>query len=296
MLTDFNDDLDLEKIADSGQCFRWKRISGGEDPAAYRIISGGRVVFMRCLSEGEEGKRLELSCDEKEYEEYWKDYLDAATVYRDIRSLIDEKKDPHLFRAATLGEGLRILKQDPFETLISFIISQRKSIPAITTSVEKLSKTAGKRIPLSEDEKRWLKERGCEEESECHSFPSPERIASLTEEELKSCGFGYRTPYIRQASLDVISGKLDLEGLSEKGDEELFTELLSIYGVGKKVASCVCLFGFHRLDFFPVDVWMERVLKTHYKKGFPFKKYRPYNGVMQQYLFYGARIFDSRSL
>ena len=295
MLTIFNDDLDLEKIADSGQCFRWKRINGEGDPAAYRIISGGRVVFMRCLSEGEEGKRLELSCAEKEYEEYWKDYLDAATVYKDIRGLIDEGKDPYLYRAASLGEGMRILRQDPFETLISFIISQRKSIPAITSSVEKLSKAAGERIVLSSGEKKWLKERGYGEE-EYYAFPSPERIAALSEEELKSCGFGYRTPYIRQASLDVLSGKLDLEGLSEKGDEELFTELLSIYGVGKKVASCVCLFGFHRLDFFPVDVWMERVLKTHYKKGFSFKKYRPYNGVMQQYLFYDARIFDSRSL
>ncbi len=285
MIINFSDDLDLFKIAESGQCFRWIRVKD-ENPAAYRIIAGGRVLFLDF-----DGGTLDLSCDEGSYEAFWRDYLDFKTNYKGIRELIKREKDEYLFNAAESGKGIRILKQDPFETLISFIISQRKNIPAIRASIEKLCALAGKKIELSEGEREWLdrKEIGMEAAEGLYSFPGPKEIACLSQDELKSCGTGYRAPYLSAAAKQVSKGILDLSALERLNDEELLNELMKLYGVGVKVASCACLFGFHRLDFFPVDVWIGRVLSEHYENGFPFSDYAPYNGVMQQYLFFGAR-------
>ncbi len=284
----FEDDLDLLKIAESGQCFRWKRIDNGGGPAACRIIAGGRVLF---IMEGEDTVTFELSCTEEEYRDLWKEYLDMDTDYRGIRKLAVDSGDTVLSSASDTGKGIRILKQDPFEMLISFIISQRKSIPAIRSTIEKICSKAGKKLELKEGEKKWLKDHGILSEAgeDIFTFPSAEDIVRLSDDDLAACGTGYRAPYIERAAEGVISGEIDLDSMEKLQDEELITELMKIYGVGKKVASCVCLFGFHRLDFFPIDVWIERVLSKYYPKGFPFDAYKPYNGVMQQYLFFNER-------
>ncbi len=279
------DDLDLLKIAESGQCFRWSAVNGYDNPAAIRIIAGSRVLFMEKTG----GSEYDLSCSSEEFDGFWKDYLDLGTSYRKIRKLVSKEKDGYLFSASEAGKGIRILKQDPFESLISFIISQRKNIPAIRASIEKICRLAGDRISFSDSEKEWLSSRGLTCTEECFGFPSPEALASIRDNELDSCGTGYRTPYILSASRDVVSGITDPEAMDEMDDLELFDSLMKIYGVGKKVASCVCLFGFHRLDFFPVDVWIERVLSRHYSSGFPFADYAPYNGVLQQYMFFYER-------
>lgn len=282
------DDMDLLKIADSGQCFRWKRIDKGGGPAACRIIAGGRVLF---IMEGHEECTFELSCTEDEYRDIWSSYLDMDTDYRGIRKLAADSGDRVLSDAADAGKGIRILRQDPFEMLISFIISQRKSIPAIRSSIEKICAKAGRKLDLNENEKKWLKDRGISSEAgeDLFAFPSAAEIAGLSAEDLASCGTGYRAPYIEKAASGVLRGETDLEAMEKLRDKELIAELMKIYGVGKKVASCVCLFGFHRLDFFPVDVWIERVLSKYYPQGFPFDAYKPYNGVMQQYLFFNER-------
>ncbi len=286
MILEFDDDLDLNVIAESGQCFRWEKVNEDSDPGIFRIIAGNRVLFILRLSEGV----YDLSCSENVFHEFWSGYFDIETSYRKIRSLVDTG-DPFLRPAAGYGKGMRILKQDPFECLISFIISQRKNIPAIRACIEKLSVEAGEKITLPEKDRQWLKEKGVEprySEDIC-SFPTPKALAGLSEDQLKSCSAGYRAPYIRRAAESVLSGELDLEELCKLNDGELLSALMEIYGVGKKVASCVSLFGFHRLDFFPIDVWIDRVLSERYKNGFPFEKYRPYNGVMQQYMFFYAR-------
>ena len=161
--------------------------------------------------------------------------------------------------------------------LISFIISQRKNIPAIKASIEKICALAGDVI--AEDK----------EGSPIYSFPTPERLAALSMDELSSCSLGYRDKYVHQAALDVASGALDLESLSALDDDALLQELLKLYGVGVKVANCEILFGYHRLNAFPKDVWINRVLDLRYPGGFPFDKYAPYNGIMQQYLFFYSR-------
>ena len=282
------DDLDLIKTAESGQCFRWNRISNEGDSAAYRIIAGGRVLFIKeCSDKG----HFELSCSEDEYRDFWSAYLDMDTDYGRIRALADEAGDKVLNNAAEMGKGIRILRQEPFEMLISFIISQRKSIPAISSCIEKICVRAGKKIRLKESEGEWLIHHGIPTAAgeEMYGFPSAEGIYGLSGDEIRASGTGYRAPYIMKAAEGVYRGDIDLKYMEGLDDKELFTELMKIYGVGKKVANCVCLFGFHRLDFFPVDVWIERVLSKYYPEGFPFAAYAPYNGVMQQYLFYSER-------
>lgn len=278
------DDLDLNKIADSGQCFRWKRL----DDRYYRITAFGRVLYLR-----EKENILQASCTEEEFWKIWGGYLDFPTCYRQIRKRIPEE-DRFLTAAADYGKGIRILRQDPFETLITFILSQRKNIPAIQSCVEKLCRVAGDFLGTFEGE-------------DVFSFPSAEQLLRLRcrkcgdqlcswkEKGEESCSLGYRMPYIREtvrqwtelAGADGQKGPR--ESLQKLSDENLLNRLMEFKGVGVKVASCTALFGFHRLDFFPVDVWISRVLKEQYPAGFDRSLYAPCAGVIQQYMFYYYR-------
>ena len=177
--------------------------------------------------------------------------------------------------AIQYGHGIRILKQDPWETLVSFIISQRKSIPAIRTSIEKLSCLCGNKIETAQ--------------GDFYSFPIASEVAKLSEAELASCSLGYRGKYISQLAKNVANESLDLYAIGDLEDNELLDFLLGIYGVGIKVARCTMLFGYHRLDSFPEDVWIKRALEHAYPEGFPYERYKGYNGVLQQYIFYYMR-------
>ena len=319
MRVEINDDLDLEKIAESGQCFRWKRLSGG----SWLIPAFGKYVIVRQLSDAvpsgpvagttkpgpvkgrhENAKAgdsaagtdapaiLDLSCTPEEYETYWKNYFDLETSYKEIRAAIDPA-DTFLTATAGVRKGIRILRQEAFETLISFLISQRKSIPAISTAIERLCRVYGR--PIGEEEGETI-----------YSFPTPESLSAMKCEKygygnavgtcpereagFSSCGLGYRLPYIKKAADFFAANGNALTEFSSLSDEDLKEALLSFYGVGIKVASCTMLFGFHRLDAFPVDVWMQRALHDHYPDGFDFDRYRPYNGVMQQYIFTSYRL------
>ena len=276
MILKISDDFDLGKIAYSGQCFRFNACDEGasaEDAGLYRVIASDKYLYIKGLG----AHRYELSCSEKEYESFWKDYFDLDLSYKKIRDMIDPSDDPYLFAAAEFGKGIRILKQDPWEMLISFIISQRKNIPAIKASIEKLCALAGDVI--CEDERGGV----------VYSFPTPERLASLSMEQLSSCSLGYRDKYVHQAALDVAGGAVDLKAWKKLDDAALMEKLLGLLGVGAKVANCEILFGYHRLDAFPKDVWINRVLELKYPQGFLFEKYAPYNGIMQQYLFFYSR-------
>lgn len=266
------DDFDLKKIADSGQCFRFNEVPG--DPGLYSVAAGDRHIFIRDLG----GGRYDLDCDEREYSGFWSEYFDLDLSYAEVRSRISKEDDPYLFAASEYGRGIRILRQDPWEMLISFIISQRKNIPAIKASVEKLCALAGEAI---RDDSKY---------GTIYSFPTPERLSALSMEELSSCSLGYRDKYVHRVSLDVVSGAVDLKAMSGLDDSGLMEELLGLFGVGVKVANCEILFGYHRLNAFPRDVWINRVLEEHYPGGFNFDAYAPYNGIMQQYLFFYGRL------
>ena len=169
------------------------------------------------------------------------------------------------------GRGLRILRQDPWEMLICFIISQRKSIPAIRTAVENLCTRFG--APLAEGG---------------FAFPTAQALAAASDEALSGCGLGYRTKYVRDAAERVCDGRLDLAALAGRPTPEVQEALMAVFGVGIKVAQCVLLFGYHRLEAMPVDVWMDRVIQLEYKGKFP-PSYKKCAGVLQQYLFCYAR-------
>ena len=257
------DDFSIEAIAESGQCFRIVPSENG----GYSVNAFRHVVDIKKEADGS----FTFSCDEKEYLDIWKDYFDLENDYGKYRS-IALKDDEYLNRAISFGSGIRILNQDLWEMLISFIISQRKSVPAIRTSVERLSAMYGEEISGG-----------------YHAFPEPEALLKADTEGLRSCGLGYRVEYIQNAAEAVCSGSLDIEGMKRLSTQELIEKLMELKGVGIKVASCVALFGFHRLDTVPVDVWMKRVIDTVYGGSLP-EEYAPYAGVLQQYMFNYARI------
>ena len=258
------DDLDLKKIAESGQCFRWTEIS----PGIYRIIARDKCLRVKTLGEN----IFVLDCSEAEYKSFWFNYLDLGESYVGIRQRISREKDEFLYNAAEHQKGIRILRQDPWEMLITFIISQNKNIPAIRKSVEMLAAKCGKMMTDELGEQYF-------------AFPTPDALAELQEEQLKECSLGYRCTYVREAAEAVADGRLDLLSLKEYDEETTLQILTGLTGVGKKVASCVSLFGLHHLNSFPIDVWMKRILETQYPNGYPFEEYSPYNGVYQQYMF-----------
>ena len=262
------DDFDLDKIARSGQCFRWQEV--GEK--AWRIVHKGQCLSIRELG----GSQYRLSCSEEAYHAHWRSYFDLDEDYRKIRAKIKAADNPFLHAACTYGDGIRILRQDPWETLVSFIISQNKNIPSIKNCIALLCAAAGESMTDDMGEKYA-------------AFPSPEAILDMSEEQLRACRLGYRWKYVRSAALAVADGALDLSALMSAGEEETLARLTAVPGVGVKVASCVSLFGLHHMDAFPVDVWIKRILDNEYPAGYPMERYRPYNGVYQQHMFFYYR-------
>ncbi len=264
MIITIHDDFEPDLIAESGQCFRWEKT----EPNTYRILNGSRCLYLTKTDD----THYEFSCDEAEYRAVWQEYFDLQENYNAIRERIDPERDPFLRMAADREKGIRILRQDPWEMLITFIISQNRNIPAIRRSVELLAEACG-------EEKRDCRERVY------HAFPEPQRLVALNEQKLKDCRLGYRCKYVHAAAEAVQAGEVRLEELRDADEEGTIGELTKIYGVGVKVASCVSLFGLHHLDAFPQDVWIRRVLQEQYPGGYPFEVYSPYNGIYQQYMF-----------
>ncbi len=268
MITRTIKDFSIEDIAESGQCFRIVRAGDG----AWQVTAFGRLLRIKAL----DAEHYELSCSSEEFDTVWRTYFDLDADYGVYRAAA-LKDDEYLQRAISCGQGIRILRQEPWEMLISFIISQRKSVPAIRTSVERLSERFGIRIDTDASD------------DICYAFPAPEALAGADTAELAACGLGYRVDYVRNAARLTAEGFLDLSLLSELDTAELIDRLMQLKGVGIKVASCVALFGYHRLDTLPVDVWMKRVIETVYKGELP-KEYLQYAGVLQQYMFNYARL------
>ncbi len=268
MIVQVRDDFDLGKIAESGQCFRFKPHEGG-----FRIVHREHRLFIR----KEEEERFYLDCTEEEYEKIWRSYFDLDTSYAGIRGKIDKASDPYLAAAAEAERGIRILRQDPWEMVITFIVSQNRNIPMIRRSVEALCTCAGELHEDRTGQPFW-------------TFPGPERLSRLDRETLLGpCALGYRWKYVQEVSRRAASGSFMTECLEKMSDSEAMEELMALPGVGPKVASCILLFGFHRLDVFPVDVWIRRVLDEEYPQGYDRGRHMPYNGVYQQYLFAYSR-------
>lgn len=243
----------LEETLMSGQCFRWER----EEEGCCGIAFGKRVH----LSAGDGFVLVEGDDDEA----LWRSYLDLDTDYDAIRSEITAQ-EPRLKAAAERLGGLHILRQEPWEALCSFIISQNNNIPRIRLIISRLCELCA-----------------VEAQGGGYAFPSAERVAQLDEEQLKAIGCGYRAGYITAVSRLVAEGKFKLEPLREMPAQEARDALISLHGVGPKVADCVMLYGLHRLDALPRDVWIKRALEGEFH-GTPLVN-SPYAGVAQQYIF-----------
>lgn len=272
MIISITDDFDLKKIADSGQCFRVKAM----DEGTYRFIIGDQVLYIRKQSKEEpsSSEYFEVSCSEEIWKTVWYPYFDLGRSYTNIRQRIGPR-DKYMLSAAENGQGIRILRQDPWEMLITFIISQQKTIPAIKNAVETLSVNYGTSLTLDSEK--------------LYTFPTPKQLSTVTEEILREYKLGYRAPYIVDAVQQVNSGQLDLHRLSSYSDKKLLEALKQVSGVGEKVANCICLFAYGRTRLAPVDTWIKKVIEQKYKGKNPFPKYRDGAGIMQQYIFYYAQ-------
>ena len=263
------ENFNIDTIMDSGQCFRINKIKNNE----YTLILLDKFLHIRVLDD--DYSIYEFSCSEKEFKNFFMKYFDLNTDYSFLNKF-SNSNDKFLKNCINYTKGIKILNQDKFETLIEFIISQRKSIPAIKTSIERLCKLCGRKI----ENKYGI----------FYTFPKPIDIMKCKKSYLENIGIGYRLPYIMDATEKVLNGEINLEKISNLDNEELKNKLMEIKGVGEKVASCVMLFAYHRLDVCPKDVWINRVLDKYYKNGIP-KKYNRYIGIIQQCWFNYAKDF-----
>ena len=272
-LVDIEDDFDLEKIADSGQCFRAKEIK----PGVFRFITLNHAIDMEKVND----ITYKISCGISEWELVWSKYFDIQTNYAEIRKEITEfgegKPCGEYLKAATeFGKGIRILRQDPFETLISFIISQRKSIPAIRTTVELICDSFGKPIKTTDG-------------SEVNAFPQVDELCKVSAFDLSKFALGYRSAYVHDALQRVKGLAIALDDLYSSNDEDLIDSLKTIRGVGDKVAACIALYAYHRFACVPVDVWIKRAIQEDFNGENVFVEFGSLAGVLQQYIFYYKR-------
>jgi N-glycosylase/DNA lyase len=242
-----------------------------DDGGWYSLIAF--ELYLRLRQVGNE--TIELDCTEDEYNRVWKDYFDMNYDYSNIINNINNGDDRFLMKAVEYGQGIRILQQEPFEALISFIISQRKNIPAIKSCIEKLCIRLGERKESNG--------------TVYYTFPTAKALAGTDFNTLDECGVGYRNEYIKGAARAVYDGSIQLEELKTMDKDEAIEILKGLYGVGDKVANCVALFGLHHINSFPIDVWMARIIHDMYNGYFDVNKYSGYAGIVQQYMFYYAR-------
>ena len=278
VIEDLNN-FDLEQTLKCGQIFRYEQISSH----SYVVIAKNKRI--RLTQQPGSTTLIIHNSNLSEYEEVWKRYLDIETDYDQIITQIS-KDDPHMKEAITYGEGIRILNQDPWEMLISFIISQNKAIPHIQECIKNLCEAFGELITDKNGQTYY-------------AFPTLEQLSQATEQEIRDCKVGFRAPYIMDACQKVMDNTVILEALAHMNTQEAKETLIKIKGVGEKVAHCVLLFGLNKTDTFPTDVWIKRIMEELYfdnKKmknkeiiTFAEEKFGDYAGYAQQYLFYYAR-------
>ncbi|OUO26772.1 DNA glycosylase [Eubacterium sp. An3] len=275
------ENFSLAQICRSGQCFRMEET---EDDL-FTIYAGDR-----CIKIWQNGKSCRFYCGEEEYDEFWKDYFDLDNDYS-VYMAQANPNDAYLNRAIAFGSGMRILKQDLWEMIVSFLISQQNNIVRIRRCIANICEKYGEEkviwVPQPPEKSRQLI--SSQEENRkirYHAFPAPEALCGLPEDALKECNLGYRSKYVVRAARSVVSGEFDPEAVSAMSYRKAKEELLKLFGVGEKVADCICLFALHHLQAFPMDTHIKQAMAEHYKRGFPNRRYRGFQGVMQQYIFY----------
>lgn len=226
----------------------------------------------RRLRLAQKGEQVTFFCTEEEFREIWEEYFDLGRDYGALREKIDPN-DAYLVKAAEFGNGIRILHQDLWEMILTFLISQQNNIKRIKTCIAVLCGHYGKKKETLEGEIY-------------DTFPEPEELRDVSEDTLRGMNFGYRSKYIEKTVQSVLNGTVDLCRIRSLPYQEAREELKRLPGVGDKVADCICLFGLGHLEAFPVDTHIKNVLQREYPQGFPFERYGRMAGIIQQYLFY----------
>ena len=252
--------FDLAQTLDCGQAFRWE--PSPEDPALWRGAAWGRALSLRKVGGG-----LELSCPPEDLERVWRGYFALDEDYRPIRAELSTLH-PALAEAVAFAPGLRVLRQEPWEALCSFVLSQNNNIKRIKGIIGRLCRLFGQPIAGSG----------------LYGFPSPERIAALSPEDLAPLRCGYRAGYVLDAARKVAGGEIDLARILAEPAEYGRAELRKIHGVGPKVAECALLYGFHKTECFPMDVWMKRAM-AQLLPGLTPADLGPNAGIAQQFIF-----------
>ncbi len=265
-------------IFECGQCFRWIK----QEDGSYTGVAMGKILNVK-----QEGNKIYLDNTTKEdFDNIWYDYFDLGNDYEEMINKF-KVMDEHLEKATEFGGGMRILKQDSWEMLISFIISANNRISMIQRAINNLSRNFGTYI-------------GEYKGQDYYAFPTPEQLNKATQEEIRACSTGFRDKYIKSTAKIVDDENIDVLEYRKLSTDECLKELLKFNGVGPKVADCIALFGMQKYDTFPVDVWVKRVMQEFYVdddlsltkiRRFGIDKFGDLAGFAQQYLFYYAREF-----
>ncbi len=278
-------DFDIGKIFDCGQCFRFDAVA---DSSHEKEFSG--VAFGRLISVAQDGDTVYIyNSTEEDFENIWKRFLGLDEDYGCIaEDILSRSSNPALRRAVEYGRGIRIMRQEPWEAICSFIISQNNNIPRIKKIIGALSERCGEPISVPEEMRGHLSPLTVP-----FAFPTPRALCELGVDGLFELRTGFRAKYIYDAAVRGVSGTLDyafIEGCSDTS--ECVRRLCEIKGVGPKVASCALLFGFGKYDAFPIDVWIKKVINKYFSEGegeFSPDLLGPYAGIAQQYFFYYER-------
>lgn len=267
------EEFNPEVIMNSGQVFRMKRETKGADgmPDTYSACSGCYDVYFYLNSKTDE---WDFACDKNAWN-FWQQYFDFATDYVKFNDDIRKSNDLFLKDALKDSFGMRILRQDLWEVFISYVISQNNNIPKIKKSIQTL----------------------CDRYSDGIHFPQPEDLAYIPESELMNgTALGYRADYIIGISKAVVEGSLNIKEISQLPYEQAYKSLLTIKGIGPKVANCIMLYGFHFMESYPIDTWMKKIITEDYAQ-YSQKEYLEYinntypgfQGYVQQLQFYHKR-------
>ena len=255
------DGLDLPHTLDCGQAFRWEETESG----VWRGTAYGKYLE---LKKAEDGTLVLFNTTESDFNGIWRKYFDLDRDYNAVNAQIG--KNEILKSAAEYSSGIRILNQEPWETLCSFIISQNNNIKRIKGIISRFCDNFG------------------EDKGNFHAFPTAEKTAALTLDDLAVLRSGFRAKYILDAAQKVASGEIDLERLKAVSTDNAREELMKIKGVGPKVADCALLFSLCHIDAFPKDVWIKRAMQALFGGELP-DEAKPYAGIAQQYIFFYAR-------
>lgn len=257
------ENFSLDQIWRSGQCFRMQPLEDGQ----FEVIAGDRYLKMK-----QTGNLCAFDCSETDFEIFWREYFDLDRDYGACIRQINPR-DHYLTKAAEFGSGIRILKQDLWEMIVTFLISQQNNIGRIRRCIHNICEAYGREIFNSEGKKYY-------------AFPQPEAFAELDEDALKECNLGYRSKYVVRTAKCIVNGEVNLKKIEALPYKNAKEELLKLFGVGDKVAECICLFALHYLEAFPKDTHILQAMEKHYKRGFPNHRYKGIQGIMQQYIFY----------